>query len=225
MKNNTILVVAAHSDDETFGCSGTIAKHALLGDKVHILFMTDGVGSRDTDLKKSIEKRLKSAKKAVKILGIVSMQNLDFPDNAMDSVPLLSVVQAIEKKVFDIRPNIIYTHHFGDLNIDHQLTHTAVMTACRPQPDFSVKEIYSFEVLSSTEWQSPGIEKAFIPNYYVDITNTIKLKFLALNSYHEELRDYPHSRSLEAVEALAKYRGASVGVSAAEAFKVERIIK
>ena len=138
---------------------------------------------------------------------------------------MLRVVQAIEKKVFDIRPNIIYTHHFGDLNIDHQLTHAAVMTACRPQPNFSVKEIYSFEVLSSTEWQSLGIEKAFIPNYYVDITNTIKLKFLALNSYHEELRDYPHSRSLEAVEALAKYRGASVGVPAAEAFKVERIIK
>ena len=121
----------------------------------------------------------------------------------------------------EFEAEVVYTHHSGDLNIDHKITHQAVMTACRPQPGFCVREIYSFEVLSSTEWST---NNPFIPNYFVDISDILELKISAIKAYNSELRLFPHARSIESVKALAKYRGASVGIRAAEAFKVERLI-
>ena len=221
--SKTILVIAAHSDDEAIGCSGTMAKHIASGDEVHVLFMTDGVGARNDGLAKS-EKRKNSALKAMKIFNVTSMQNLDFPDNRMDTVALLDVTQAIEKKINELQPYIIYTHHIGDLNIDHQITHKAVMTACRPQPDFCVKEIYSFEVLSSTEWQTPGLSP-FEPNVYVDITDFIETKKQVLMAYTDEMRLPPHSRSIENALRLNKYRGNVIGKQYAEAFVLTRSIK
>jgi LmbE family N-acetylglucosaminyl deacetylase len=218
----SILVVAAHSDDETIGCGGTISRHVSEGNEVHLLFMTDGVGSRNGE-NCDVNERLVSAKKATKILGVNSMQNLSFPDNKMDSVPLLDVTQAIEKKVVEIQPDIIYTHHIGDLNIDHQVTHKAVITACRPQPNFCVKEIYAFEVLSSTEWHTQ-ISEYFVPNVFVDITDFLSIKMQAFKSYQSEIREVPHSRSEEHLELLAKHRGYCVGVKAAEAFMLVRSI-
>ena len=152
------------------------------------------------------------------------MQNLDFPDNRMDRVALLDVTQAIEKKINELQPDIIYTHHIGDLNIDHQITHKAVMTACRPQPDFCVKEIYSFEVLSSTEWQTPGLSP-FEPNVYVDITDFIETKKQVLMAYIDEMRLPPHSRSIENALRLNKYRGNVIGKQYAEAFVLTRSTK
>ena len=221
--NKVILVVAAHSDDEAIGCSGTMAKHVSAGDQVHVLFMTDGVGSRK-GIAREVNNRLSSAEKAAKILGVASMQNLSFPDNQMDTVPLLDITQAIEKKIVGIQPNVIYTHHVGDLNIDHQVTHRAVMTACRPQPGSCVKEIYAFEVLSSTEWQTPGL-MPFVPNVFVDISDYLEKKVATINAYCEEMREIPHSRSIEHLIALAKHRGYSVGVGAAEAFMLIRGIQ
>lgn len=218
-----ILIIAAHSDDEALGCSGTMAKHVASGDEVHVLFMTDGVGARTNDLTKSVERK-NVALKAMKLLNISSMQNLDFPDNRMDTVAILDVTQEIEARINELQPEIIYTHHIGDLNIDHQITHKAVMTACRPQPDFCVKEIYTFEVLSSTEWQTPGLY-SFEPNVYVDITDFIDTKKQVLTAYTDEMRPPPHSRSIENVLRLNAYRGNVIGKQYAEAFLLIRSIK
>jgi LmbE family N-acetylglucosaminyl deacetylase len=218
-----VLVVAAHSDDEALGCSGTMAKHRAVGDAVHVLFMTDGVGSRHGEISDAIE-RQSSAQKVAEILHLTSMQNLSFPDNKMDSVPLLDVTQAVENVILEIQPEIIYTHHVGDLNIDHQIIHKAVITACRPQPGFCVKEIYAFEVLSSTEWQAPGV-LPFTPNVFVDITGHIKTKRKVLEAYSEEMRKAPHSRSIENAIRQVSLRGNAVGVEYAEAFITIREMK
>lgn len=219
----TVLIIAAHSDDEAIGCSGTMAKHIASDDDVHVLFMTDGVSARSDQLAKS-DDRENSALKAMKILNVSSMQNLDFPDNRMDTIALLDVTQAIEARINELRPEIIYTHHIGDLNIDHQITHKAVMTACRPQPHFSVKEIYAFEVLSSTEWQSPGL-MPFIPNVFIDITAQIKIKKEILEVYSQEMREPPHTRSIENIIRLNVMRGNSAGCEYAEAFVLLRYLK
>jgi N-acetylglucosamine malate deacetylase 1 len=219
---NTVLVVAAHPDDEALGCSGTIAKHIERGDSVHLLFMTDGVASR-IGSKNNAEERLTAAQDAAQILGVNSFTSFNFPDNKMDSIPLLDVVKKIEDKITQLQPEVIYTHHVGDLNIDHQVTHKAVMTACRPQPDFCVKEIYAFEVLSSTEWNTPGIG-FFSPNVFIDVTDYIYIKKQVLKVYSEEMRIIPHSRSIENVIRLSALRGNSVGVDYAEAFLLVRKI-
>lgn len=220
--SKTILVVAAHTDDEALGCAGTIARHVAEGDQVHLLFMTDGVSSRDA-LDDAAKARHKAAQLAAQVLGVSSSTNLNFPDNRMDSVALLDIVKEIETKMQATQPKIIYTHHLGDLNIDHQITHKAVLTACRPQPNFCVKEIYAFEVLSATEWNSPNTQ-AFVPNVFIDITNYLPTKIKALQAYAEEMREAPHSRSFEHIEVLAKHRGYTVGMEAAEGFMLVRKI-
>ena len=185
--------------------------------------MTDGVGSREV-VAKEADERLSAAEQAAKILGVSSSTNLDFPDNSMDSLPLLDIVKATEAIISKIMPEIIYTHHIGDLNVDHQIAHKVVMTACRPQPGFCVNTIYAFEVLSSTEWQTPSLNP-FIPNVFIDVSDYLPIKMKAVKAYEEEMRDTPHSRSLEHVEVLAKHRGYSVGIHAAEAFMLVREIK
>ena len=222
--DKNVLVVAAHSDDEALGCAGTMAKHVAAGDKVHVIFMTNGVDSRNTASNSDIENRQAAARKSADILGVTSMEHFDFPDNKMDTVPLLDIVKSIENVINKIQPEIIYTQHIGDLNIDHQITHKALMTACRPQPGFCVKEIYAFEVLSSTEWQTPDLE-SFNPNVFIDITEYIDIKKQVLNVYSEEMRKPPHTRSIENAIHLNALRGNSVGVDYAEAFKLIRYVK
>ncbi len=221
--SKNILVVAAHADDEAIGCSGTIARHVAEGDNVHLLFMTDGVGAREI-VADEADDRLSAAEQAAKILKVSSVTNLSFPDNSMDALPLLDIVKEVEAKIKEVKPEIIYTHHIGDLNVDHQIAHRAVMTACRPQPGFGVKAIYAFEVLSSTEWQTPSV-LPFIPNVFVDISEYLSTKMQVVTAYEEEMRDVPHSRSLKHIELLAQHRGYSVGVHAAEAFMLVREIK
>jgi len=218
--NKTILVIAAHSDDEALGYSGTIAKHIKQGDSVHLLFMTDGVASRAGG--RDGEKRLTAAQDAAQILEVSSFTSLNFPDNKMDSIPLLDIVKEIENTIVQTQPEVIYTHHIGDLNIDHQITHKAVVTACRPQPGFCVEEIYAFEVLSSTEWNTPGVE-AFSPNVFIDITDYIDIKKQVLEVYSEEMHQPPHSRSIDNALRLNALRGNSVGVDYAEAFELIRM--
>ena len=221
---SNILVIAAHPDDEVLGCGGAMALHNNDGDEIHVLFMTDGVSSRGKDLTE-ISNRQFSAQNAGKILGVKSITFLDYPDNQMDSVPLLKIVQDIEKAFSTVKPNIIYTHHVGDLNIDHQITHKAVMIASRPQPGCCVREIYTFEILSSTEWNTQSSDSVFLPNYYVDISPVIDLKVKAMNMYEKEIRNFPHSRSIEGMMVLSKYRGSNMGMKNAEAFHIVRILK
>lgn len=218
-----ILIIAAHSDDEVLGCGGTIAKHVSVGDEVHVIFMTDGVGARG-EIEKATIHRIAAMETATKILGVASTINLDFPDNRMDDVALLDIVKPLEKLIERIQPETIYTHHFGDLNIDHRITHQAVMTACRPVPDTSIKDIMTFEVLSSTEWQTTNVFP-FIPNTYIDISTTLELKLAAIDAYKEEMRSAPHSRSLRHVEVIAAHRGMSVGVEYAESFCLVRSLR
>ena len=209
---------------EALGCSGTVARHVEEGDVVHLVLMADGVHSRKEASKEDLTQRIAASKRAQSILGVSSARSLDLPDNKMDSVPLLEIVQRLEPIIDETQPSVIYTHHHGDLNIDHRLTHAAVMTACRPLPDLSVREIYGFEVLSSTEW---AIQKTppFLPDYFVDITQHLRIKLDALDAYTEEMRQPPHSRSITHAEVLAHHRGYSIGVDAAEAFEVYRIIR
>jgi N-acetylglucosamine malate deacetylase 1 len=221
-----ILVVAAHPDDEVLGCGGTIARHVDQGDVVSIVFMADGVGSRSDELDNdSLNYRNKSAIDACKILGAQAPIFLSLPDNRMDSVAFLDIVKKLEAEINTIQPSTVFTHHSCDLNIDHRITHQAVLTACRPQPNCSVDDIYAFEVLSSTDWNSSSGGTPFIPNYFVDITPWMERKISALQSYDIEMRDFPHCRSYETVEALAKFRGSSVGVKLAESFSVIRSLR
>ena len=222
--SKTVLIVAAHADDEALGCGGTIARHVAEGDSVYLVLMADGVNSRTVASEADMEVRRSAAERAQKILGITEVRYLGFPDNRMDSIPLLDIVQELESVVQRIAPSVIYTHHHGDLNIDHRRTQEAVMTACRPQPGCSVKEIYGFEVLSSTEWATPQTEP-FTPTLYVDISAQFPAKLAALEAYAEEMRSTPHSRSVEHVEVLARHRGYSIGVQVAEAFVVYRMIR
>ena len=218
-----IIVVAAHPDDEVLGSGGTIVKHVAQGDIVHSVFMSDGVNSRLDSSKVKLNRRLKASKSVQSLLGISSTHYLNLPDNSMDSVPLLEIVQKLEPIINKIKPSVIYTHSYGDLNIDHQLTHAAVMTACRPIPDSTVREIYGFEVISSTEWSNP-LKSTFKPTLFIDITKHLSKKLNALKAYKQEMRDAPHSRSIKHIEILAQHRGYSVGVDMAEAFEVYRVI-
>lgn len=220
----TVLVVAAHSDDEALGCGGTIARHVAEGDSVYAVFIADGVSSRVVANDDELGIRNQAAESARQILGITRNYFLGLPDNRLDSLPLIDVIQPLERIISEVGPQIIYTHHHGDLNVDHRVTHQAVMTACRPTPGSSVKEIYTFQVLSSTEWNTPGIS-TFAANSIVDITNYLSVKEAALQAYAVEMRPYPHSRSIENVMALARYTGAINGLMAAEAFVQIRAIR
>ena len=143
----------------------------------------------------------------------------------MDSVDLLDIIKVIENHVKKLQPNSVVTHHAGDLNIDHQIINKAVLTACRPQPDNSIKRILSFEVPSATEWNSPIADIPFVPNWFEDISDTLEMKIKALKTYQSEMRKWPHARSFKAIEHLARWRGASVGFEAAEAFMLVRELK
>lgn len=219
----TILAIAAHPDDEALGVAGTLARHAAEGDAVHIVFLADGEGARGS--KDNLSERRDAAQKAGDILGAKSVSFHDFPDNQMDTVPLLDVAQAVEKIIDEVKPQIIYTHHGGDLNVDHQVTHRAVLTACRPMPESGIEEIYGFEVLSSTEWASPDQDTSFRPTHHVDISDYYDQKKKSLKCYDAEMRAFPHARSYEAVEALAVLRGAQVGLKKAESFTCLRSVR
>ncbi len=219
----TVVVIAAHPDDEALGCGGALARHSKAGEEVHAVFMTDGVSSRGQDAD-AAKRRDEARESALEALGIRSSQTLGYADNRMDTVPLLDVVQRLEAVLAQLEPVRIYTHHAGDLNVDHRLTHQAVMTACRPVPGTSVREILTFEVASSTDWSGNG-SAPFLPNVYVDIASTWDAKIHALRAYSTEMRDAPHSRSFENIRAWAVYRGHTVGMALAEAFMLIRSVR
>lgn len=221
----SVLILAAHPDDEVLGCGGTIAKLASEGATVHVAFLADGVFSRTGEQavqKLELTARRTAAQNACEILGVKSVSFGDFPDNRMDSIPLLDITQAAETHIAKHQPEMIFTHHAGDVNIDHRRLHEAVVTACRPQQGHPVKTLLCFELPSSTEWQLPGSAPAFAPNWFVDISETLERKLAALEAYATELRAWPHPRSRQGVTHLAHWRGATVGVDAAEAFMLGR---
>lgn len=222
-----ILIVAAHPDDEVLGCFGTVAKLIQDGYEAYTLILGEGKTSRDDirnveDKKDEIKALNYEIQNSNDSIGIKKVFVESFPDNRFDSVDLLDIVKVISKVKEEIKPDIIFTHYENDLNIDHQITYKAVITATRPIKNESVKEIYSFEILSSTEWNYPI---SFSPNTFFDITSTLDLKINAMKEYKSELCKYPHPRSLEGIELNAKYQGMRVGKEYVEAFKSIRIIR
>jgi LmbE family N-acetylglucosaminyl deacetylase len=220
----TVMVIAAHADDEALGCGGTMARLAAEGAQINVVFMADGVHSRKSSSQNHLKLRREAAEKAQKILRSERCHFLNLPDNQMDQVPFLKIVQKLEALIEKYKPKVIFTHFHGDLNVDHRITQQAVMTACRPLPGCPVKKIYGFEVPSSTEWATPGKEP-FSPTFFVDIGPFVEKKKKALEAYSMEMREKPHARSMNHVEALARHRGNSTGVEAAEAFVVYRHIQ
>lgn len=226
---NRILIVAAHPDDEVLGCGGTIARHVDEGDDVHILIAAEGATSRlkistFDDINTELQVLTEAAHLAAGILGAKDVHFLKLPDNRLDSLDRLDIIQGLEKTVEMIRPHTVYVHHSGDVNVDHRRLHESVITACRPTPHHYVRRLLSFEVASSTEWQPPNSSFAFQPNWFVDITNQWDRKFQALKAYSSEMRAWPHPRSLKAIEYQANLRGAQVGLNYAEAFFLLRNI-
>jgi len=222
MKNNKILVVAAHPDDEILGCGGTIAK-LKIHNEINVIFMTNGVSARGKNKQKEIKERKNSCLKLFDYLSLPKPIFLNFPDNQMDKIPLLKIVKKVEKKIRLIKPTTIFTHYSHCLNIDHKKTFEAVITACRPTNKLSVKKILSFEVPSSTDWALYK-DKYFQPNYFIDISNYLSEKLKLIKYYKKELRNYPHSRSITNIKSLAGVRGASCGVKYAEGFYLNRSI-
>ena len=222
-EQNRVLVVAAHPDDEVLGCGGTIARHADAGDQVQVLIVAEGATSRQAQRDRAqvgdkLSVLAKAAQMAGSILGAEGVDLLDFPDNRLDSLDRLDLIKQIEERIDFYQPQLVYVHHVGDVNVDHRRLHEAVVTACRPMPGHCVKRILSFEVPSSTEWQPPGSAPSFSPNWFVDISEQWQRKCDALMVYSSEMRPWPHARSMEALEHLARWRGSQVGVDAAEAF-------
>jgi len=223
-KSNQILFIVAHPDDEIIGAGGAIFRHVAKGDQVSVLFMTDGESSRVYN-KKHIAKRISAAQKVSKYLGFKWFKNGNFPDNAMDTVPLLSVIKVIEEAKDSINPSIVYTHSQADLNIDHRIVFEATMTAFRPQPKEFLKEIRLFEIASSTDYGQSSINGSFNPNLYISLnSNILKKKLKALSFYDKEMNKPPHSRSYEGIQNLLELRGNQCGHKYAEAFQIIRKI-
>lgn len=196
-----------------------MAYHVSQGDDVHILIMSPGVASREPSQSDNAEaERLAAANQAAEALGAHAPIVLNFPDNRLDTIDRLELTKSIERVVRDVSPAIVYTHHAGDLNVDHAMVNGATVTACRPLPDSSVRAIHTFETPSSTEYAVPTAANAFLPTRFVDITDFIETKICALDAYASEMRAVPHPRSVDGVRALATTRGVRIGVSAAEAF-------
>lgn len=223
----TVLVVAAHPDDEILGVGGTVARHVAEGDVVYALILGEGQTSRSAHREEAdraiVEELHQNTLAGADAVGVREVFFADFPDNRFDDVDLLDIVKAVEHKIRELRPQIVYTHYSGDLNVDHQYTARAVLTATRPIGDYCVEEIYAFETLSSSEWNFDySAQPAFSPNVFVDITDYYAQKEQAMNCYVSELCAFPHPRSLTGMDVLSRTRGMAAGMERAEAFLLIR---
>lgn len=231
-KDKKILVVVAHPDDEILGLGATM--HNIIREtncETRVVILGEGItsrsDSRDTEMwKKELQIHRSNIKSATTTIGYGNVSVYDFPDNRFDSVDLLDLVKTIEKEKQDFNPDIIFTHHGGDVNIDHQMTFQAVNTACRPMEQENVRSIITFETASGTEWIPSTDPRKFVPNFYFSIEKVdLDAKIKAMESYEFEKRPYPHPRSPEALEIIAKRWGTVVGTQMAEAFCIVRHIQ
>ena len=220
-----IMLVAAHPDDELLGSAGTLLFFKKKGYQIKIIFLSDGESSRNIGEKRKktlIKQRKVQATKVSKLCKFKEPSFAEFPDNCLDTIPMLKIVKFIENEIKKFKPSIIITRNENDLNIDHKLVFKAVVTATRPSTKTFVNSIYCFETLSSTENNFSKNKVNFNPNLYFDISSFINKKINLLKIYNKEIKKYPHSRSLESVKVLAKYRGTQIGVKYAEAFYLLR---
>lgn len=231
LKGKKILLVVAHPDDEILGCGSTFHKLISQYDcTVRLVILGEGITSRagQRDISQwedqlSIHKQ--NIKLAQNVIGYQELSIYDFPDNRFDSVDLLDIVKVIEKEKIEFNPSVVFTHHGGDLNIDHQRTFEAVITACRPLSKENIKTIMTFETPSGTEWRAASDPKHFIPNlFFLVDEQSIQAKIRAMESYEFEKREYPHPRSPQALRIQAQRWGIIIGADFAEAFMLIRSI-
>ncbi len=218
-----VLIIVAHPDDEIIGIGGTAVRHVEKGDNVYALILGKGAMARDGADAQTIKNLEQQTKNASKVIGFEEVFSYDFPDNRFDSVPRLDIIKVIEKCIKRIKPENIYTHYENDVNLDHQIVFQAVSTACRPCFSDCPRKIYTFETLSSTEWQLAD-NQTFNPNTFVNIEKYIDKKLKALEKYKDEMCEYPHSRSIKGVKILSQYRGLQSGNKYAEGLVLKREI-
>lgn len=231
LRNKKILLVVAHPDDELLGCGATMNKLIIeYGCHIKVVILGEGITSR-SDARDLIawEEQLKTHKlniiNAQKCIGFQEVSTYDFPDNRFDTVALLDIIKVVEKEKKEFKPTVIFTHHGGDVNVDHQRTFEAVWTACRPMQEEAVNTIVTFETPSGTEWRSPSDPKQFLPNFFVAVTaHNVLAKVQGMESYEFERRQFPHPRSQEALKIQAQRWGVSVGKEFVEAFQIIRSI-
>lgn len=224
-----ILVLAAHPDDEVLGCGGTMARRAREGHDVFVAILGEGITSRfaqrEDAAQEDVDELQGVSGRVADFLGARELFSFGLPDNRFDTVPLLDVVKIVEELIDGLKPEVVYTQHGGDLNVDHSVLYRATLTATRPQSGMPVREVYSYEVASSTEWAFQKFEPVFRPNVFVDIADTLERKVAAMEMYESEARPFPHPRSPEALRAAAARWGSVVGVGAAEAFELVRAVR
>ncbi|MDQ3893192.1 MAG: PIG-L family deacetylase [Actinomycetota bacterium] len=215
-----ILVFAAHPDDDVLGMGGTIARHALRGDAVRVVCVTDGSSTQYPGDAARREQKNREARAAAETLGVGEYVHLDLPDMRLDTLPHVEINRVVEEHVRAQRPEIVYTAH-PDVNRDHRMLFDSVAVATRPAPDQPARRILTYAPTSSTEW-TPAATNWFVPNWFVDITDTLVRKLDAFACFETEQRPYPHPRSTRALEAHAAFFGATVGCEYAEPFVLVR---
>jgi LmbE family N-acetylglucosaminyl deacetylase len=218
-----LLVIATHPDDEVLGCGGTIARQASRGDRVDVAVVTRG--ATELFAEHQVKRLRKELEAAHAILGVAAVHFLDFPAPKLDLVPAHELADAINAHIAALRPDSVFLPHRGDLHSDHRIVFNATLVAARPIGEAIVRRLLSYETLSETEWSAPVAEDAFLPSVFVDISDYLEQKKEALAAYKSQIREFPHPRSLQAVEALARVRGSTVGAQAAEAFQLIREIE
>jgi LmbE family N-acetylglucosaminyl deacetylase len=217
-----ILVIATHPDDEVLGCGGVIARHADAGDSVHVLVVTRG--APDIYPPAQVEAIRRELAEAHAVLGVTAAHFLDFPAPKLDSIPNHELADAIGGMLHSLQPDTVYLPHRGDVHADHRAVHQAALVAARPAGDARIARLLAYETLSETEWGSPAPSEAFVPTVFADISGHLERKLKAIACYHSQLKEFPHPRSLQAIEALARLRGSTAGFAAAEAFMLIREI-
>jgi len=215
-----ILVIATHPDDEVLGCGGVIARHVSHGDRVEVVVVTRG--APDLYSEDQVATLRKELHEAHSILGISVAHFLDFPAPKLDAVPLHELADSLSARMRDSRPDVVYLPHRGDLHSDHRAVFQSALVAARPIGSPSVRRLLSYETLSETEWAAPIGEDAFLPNVFIDITDFLEKKKQAMAAYRSQLKEFPHPRSLQSLESLARLRGGTAGFRAAEAFQLVR---
>lgn len=219
----TILVVATHPDDEVLGCGGVMARHADMGDHVHVLVVTRGIEAIFPA--EEIEGTRRELARAHEILRVTSTTFLDFPAPDLDVTRNREIADAIRFHVNRLGAHTVYFPHRGDLHADHRAVYLATLVATRPINASPVRRLLCYETLSETEWGPPSGADAFVPTVFVDISTYLQLKLDAMACYQSQLKAPPHSRSLNALDALARFRGNTVSIHAAEAFMLVREIE
>lgn len=221
-----VVVVAPHADDEILGCGGTIAKLKNDGIKIFVIIVTNAaVGAPEIFTQSSIENVRREALNAHACLGVEETIFLDFPAPALNAFPEYKITDEIGKIIKTLSADVLFLPHPGDLHQDHAAVYRASLVAARPLSTSTVKKILCYETLSETEWSPFQFNIPFRPNYFVDVNEFLQKKLDAFSCFHSQIKQFPHPRSLKTIEDLAHFRGATVGITAAEAFSVERIVR